>query len=64
MDLRWEEPFKITNAIIDIGANSEALDWAAIIREFEEIGSKHIQIRSFSDKSLSFFDYILIAFIL
>lgn len=22
MDLRWEEPFKITNAIIDIGANS------------------------------------------
>jgi hypothetical protein len=57
MDLRWEEPFKITNAIIDI--NLLELSWANIIQEFEELGCKHVQIRSFQHKPLSFFDDIL-----
>ena len=57
MDLRWEEPFKVTNAIIDI--NSIELNWENIIQEFEQLGCKHILIRSFQDKSLSFFDNIL-----
>ena len=60
MDLRWEEPFKITNAIIDIDANSHDLPWTHLINEFEKLGSKHIQIRSFSDKPLSFFEDILL----
>lgn len=60
MDLRWEEPFKITNAIIDIDSNSPNLDWESIIDEFEKLGSKHIQIRSFSDKPLAFFEDILL----
>ena len=59
MDLRWEEPFKITNALIDIDSNSPELPWENIIEEFEKLGSKHIQIRSFSDKPLSFFEDIL-----
>ena len=57
MDLRWEEPFKITNAIIDI--NSIELNWENIIQEFEQLVCKHIQIRSFQDKPLSFFENIL-----
>jgi SPASM domain peptide maturase of grasp-with-spasm system len=60
MDLRWEEPFKITNTIIDIDSSSPDLDWESIIDEFEKLGSKHIQIRSFSDKPLSFFEDILL----
>jgi SPASM domain peptide maturase of grasp-with-spasm system len=59
MDIHWEEPFKISNAIVDIGEHSEPLNWVAIIQEFEELGTKHIQIRSFADKPLSFFDAIL-----
>jgi SPASM domain peptide maturase of grasp-with-spasm system len=59
MDLRWEEPFKITNAIIDIDELSPKLPWENIIAEFEKLGSKHIQIRSFSDRPLSFFEDIL-----
>jgi SPASM domain peptide maturase of grasp-with-spasm system len=59
MDLRWEEPFKITNAIIDIDELSPKLPWENIIEEFEKLGSKHIQIRSFSDRPLSFFEDIL-----
>ncbi len=59
MDLRWEEPFKITNAIIDIDAHTPSLPWESIIEEFEKLGSKHIQIRSFSDRPLSFFEDIL-----
>ena len=60
MDLRWEEPFKITNAIIDIDEHSPELSWESIIDEFEKLGCKHIQIRSFSDKPLSFFEDILL----
>ncbi len=59
MDLRWEEPFKITNAVIDIADNSPILPWENIIDEFEKLGCKHIQIRSFSDKPLSYFEDIL-----
>jgi SPASM domain peptide maturase of grasp-with-spasm system len=59
MDLRWEEPFKITNAITDIDENTPDLPWENIIGEFEKLGCKHIQIRSFSDKPLSFFEDIL-----
>jgi SPASM domain peptide maturase of grasp-with-spasm system len=59
MDLRWEEPFKITNAIIDIDENTPTVPWDSVIDEFEKLGCKHIQIRSFSDKPLSYFEDIL-----
>ena len=47
MDLRWEEPFTITNAIIDIGSVSTALNWSFIIQEFEKLGCKHIRFGVF-----------------
>ena len=59
LNLNWEEPFEITNAIIDIDAYSITLSWDSIINDFEQLGCKHIQIRSFSDQSLAFFNEIL-----
>jgi SPASM domain peptide maturase of grasp-with-spasm system len=59
IDLFWEEPCSITNAIIDLDMNSTFLNWTQIIKEFEELGCKHIQIRSFTNHSLLFFEKIL-----
>ncbi len=60
MDLRWEEPRLITNAIIDIGEVS--LPWENMIGELEQMGCGHIHIRSFSDKQLGFFEALLPGF--
>lgn len=59
MDLQWDEPCKITNAIIDMNASSPVLHWENIIHEFETFSTKYIQIRSFDEMPLSFFDEIM-----
>ena len=59
MDMRWEEPVKITNAIIDLDNNSPAYDFINIFEQLEALGCEHIQLRSFTDRPLSFFENIL-----
>jgi SPASM domain peptide maturase of grasp-with-spasm system len=59
LDLKWDAPFQITNAIIDLQNNFLELNWGSIIQQFEELGCKHLQIRCFSPQSLSFFEQIM-----
>jgi len=56
MDMRWKEPSHVTNAIIDINENTANLNWGNIFNQFSDLACKHIQIRSFQDKPLSFFE--------
>lgn len=61
MDLHWEEPTPLTNAIIDLDAHStlSIADFERIFTELGSLGCEHIQIRSFSDRPLVFFEEIL-----
>ena len=54
----WIEPANITNAIIDIDETSEH-PFEKIFKELTELGCKHIQIRSYTPKPISFFENIL-----
>ena len=54
----WVEPANITNAIIDIDETSEH-PFEKIFKELAELGCKHIQIRSYTPKPISFFENIL-----
>ena len=58
IDLTWDEPAHITNAIIDINETSD-LDFASIIQQFEDLGCRHFQLRVYSTISLAFFEEIL-----
>jgi SPASM domain peptide maturase of grasp-with-spasm system len=55
---KWEEPSIITNAIIDIG-DRYLPDFKKVFTELAQLGCKHIQIRSFTPREISFFDAIL-----
>lgn len=46
LDLYWDEPAKITNAIIDWNRKSNH-DFNGIFKQLEDLGCKHIQIRFF-----------------
>ena len=59
LDLSWEEPTPLTNAIIDISEKSPLLDYEDIITQMGALGCEHIQIRSFSERALSFFENVL-----
>ncbi|MCW3465058.1 grasp-with-spasm system SPASM domain peptide maturase [Chitinophaga nivalis] len=59
MDLTWDEPYPVTNAIIDLDAATPPLPWPRLIHELETLGCQHIQLRCFSDHPLTFFEDIL-----
>lgn len=59
MDLRWEEPCILSNAIVDIGDQIELFDWKKLASEFEALRCRYIQIRSFKVQSLCFFEKII-----
>lgn len=59
IDLRWDEPSVISNVIIDLNEHSAINNWDLLINDIEELGCKHIQIRCFNDRDLSFFEDIL-----
>lgn len=46
LDLGWEAPERITNAVIDVGARS-AHDFASLFRQLDDLGCKHLQLRFF-----------------
>jgi SPASM domain peptide maturase of grasp-with-spasm system len=58
MDLTWDEPSVITNAIIDITGNS-TLHFDSIFEQLSQLGCEHIQIRCFFDRPLSYFQSIV-----
>lgn len=58
IDLTWERPETITNAIIDIDSTSKH-NYAAIANQLEQLGCKALQIRSFDFIRLSFIKEIL-----
>ena len=60
MDLRWEAPAQITNAIIDIDEGS-AHDFNTIFVQIGELGCKSIQIRCFCARPLEFWERLMTA---
>jgi SPASM domain peptide maturase of grasp-with-spasm system len=58
MDLHWEEPTPLTNAIIDISEDI-GIDFNNLFEQFSELGCEHLQIRCFMAKSLKYFQSIL-----
>ena len=58
LDLSWEYPAEVTNGIIDIDMQSNH-DFCDIFKQFEDLGCKHLLIRSFTDKNILFWENIL-----
>jgi SPASM domain peptide maturase of grasp-with-spasm system len=50
LDLTWESPALISNAILDVDASTNR-DWRALFAELDQLGCEAIQIRSFSPLS-------------
>ena len=57
LQLTWESPSIITNAIFDIG--DYEYDLKKALAELEDLGCKDIEVRVFSTKPLSFIEWIL-----
>ena len=53
IEMTWDAPVQITNAIIDVAAHSTH-DFADLFEQLENLGCKDIQIRFFCEKDLSF----------
>jgi SPASM domain peptide maturase of grasp-with-spasm system len=51
LDLSWDHPSVITNAIVDVGTESSH-DFAGIISQLEGLGCKDIQFRFFRETSI------------
>ena len=51
LDLSWERPELVTNAIIDVDAKS-AHDFPSLLRQLDELGCTALQVRWFSPVSL------------
>jgi SPASM domain peptide maturase of grasp-with-spasm system len=58
LSLKWEEPFSITNAIIDISMDNLG-EIGNIFSQLNELRCKTLQIRSFASISLEILDEIL-----
>jgi SPASM domain peptide maturase of grasp-with-spasm system len=58
INVQWDEPAHITNAVIDVNQESKH-DFNRILDEFEQLGCKHFQLRSYTEKPLGYFDKIL-----
>jgi SPASM domain peptide maturase of grasp-with-spasm system len=62
LDINWEFPAEITNAIIDLDDNSK-FEICTILLQLENLGCKHLQIRSYSKRAIDYFENVL-AFII
>jgi len=58
IDLVWDYPAQISNAIIDIDNNTDH-PFSKIFTELEQLGCKHLQIRSFSTQTVAYWDNLL-----
>ncbi len=57
IDLAWDNPAIISNAIIDVNQNSNH-DFKNILDQFEQLGCKHFQLRAYDEKPLNYFEAI------
>lgn len=55
---KWDEPSIITNAIVDIDSYSNH-NWEKIFYELNELGCRHIQLRTYIEKDVDFYYNIL-----
>ncbi|HSU12856.1 grasp-with-spasm system SPASM domain peptide maturase [Longimicrobium sp.] len=58
LDLSWDRPERVTNAIIDCGAGS-AHDWESLFGQLDELGCKALQLRFFVPIALAELDAVL-----
>ncbi len=52
LDLRWERPAKVTNAIIDVDRNSQH-DYKSIFSQLDDLGCQAVEVRAYDELSLS-----------
>lgn len=52
MDLFWDEPFQITNAIIDNDSTSTH-NYALVFKQLEDLGCGYVQLRFFSEITIA-----------
>jgi SPASM domain peptide maturase of grasp-with-spasm system len=62
LNLDWDYPAKISNAIIAIDEQSD-YDIVDTLKQLENLGCKHIQLKSYAIKPISFYNEILHGFI-
>ena len=58
LDVSWERPEKITNAIIDIDSSSKH-DYPSLLSQLDELGCQALQIRAYDELSLADLEEIL-----
>ncbi len=58
LDLKWDTPANITNAIIDLDSNSSH-DFSSIFSQLEDLGCFHIQIRCYTTKKIEYWNEIM-----
>ncbi len=64
LNKEWDYPAQITNAIIDIDIDfNSKYDIESVLKQLEELGCKHIQIRAYCIKQIKFYDDLLSGFI-
>lgn len=59
LDLSWERPETITNAIIDVDRSSKH-DYPSLLQQLDELGCQAIQIRAYDELSLAELEEILL----
>ncbi|WP_158658086.1 grasp-with-spasm system SPASM domain peptide maturase [Agarilytica rhodophyticola] len=60
LDLTWNSPRKVSNAIIDIGKNSQH-DFGNLFSQLDSLGCPEIQLRFFNDSDITLNDLNIIA---
>jgi SPASM domain peptide maturase of grasp-with-spasm system len=58
LDLSWERPETVTNAIIDVDRSSKH-DYPGLLQQLDELGCQAIQIRAYDELSLAELEEIL-----
>ncbi|HEX8431974.1 MAG TPA: grasp-with-spasm system SPASM domain peptide maturase [Longimicrobium sp.] len=58
LDMGWDHPGRVSNAIVDVGPRSEH-DFAALVRQLDELGCRALQIRVFAPWPLARLDAAL-----
>lgn len=58
LNLAWDFPAHISNAIVDVDQNTD-FDWVKIIEQLDELGCKHLQCRSYAYRDLDYFEIII-----
>lgn len=60
LDLTWQRPERITNAIIDVDRSSKH-DYASLLSQLDELGCQAVQVRGYDELSLADLEVILTA---